>query len=85
MDIQVLIEIASLARQASLSKVGVPVSSNAQLKKLKGNPVPAPGNLAPPLLGDSPEQIQAPVTPDISSVARAASALFSCGWGWTEL
>ena len=74
MDIQVLNEIASLARQASFPKVGVPVSANAQLKGLKGNPVPAPGNLAPPLLGDPPEQIQPPVTPDISSVARAASA-----------
>ena len=74
MDIQVLNEIASLARQASLSKVSASVSANAQLKGLKGNPVPASGNPAPALLGDSPEQIQAPFAPDISSVARAASA-----------
>jgi hypothetical protein len=66
MDIQVLNEIASLARQASLSKVSASVSANAQLKGLKGNPVPA--------LEGSPEQVQAPVAPEISSVARAASA-----------
>jgi hypothetical protein len=74
MDIQVLNEIANPARQASLSQVKSLVSANAQLKALKGNPVPAPGNPAPPALEDSPEQTQAPVTPEISSVARAASA-----------
>jgi hypothetical protein len=74
MDIQVLNDIANLARQASFSKVGAPVSANTQLKGLKGNPVPAPGNPAPIAVEDSPEQTQAPVAPDISSVARAASA-----------
>ena len=74
MDIQVLNEIANPARQASLSQVGASVSANAQLKALKGNPVPAPGNPASPPFEDSPEQIQDPVTPEISSVARAASA-----------
>jgi hypothetical protein len=74
MDIQVLNEIANLARQASLSKVSASVSANAQLKGLKGNPVPAPGTPATPVFEDSPEQVQAPVAPEISSVARAASA-----------
>ncbi len=74
MDIQVLNEIANPVRQASLSQVRASVSANAQLKALKGNPVPAPGNPAPPPLEDSPEQSQDPVTPEISSVARAASA-----------
>jgi hypothetical protein len=74
MDIQVLNQIANQVRQASLSQVGAPVSANSQLKALKGNPVPAPGNPAPPSFKDSPEQIQEPVSPEISSVARAASA-----------
>ncbi len=74
MDIQVLNEIANLARQASLSKVSASVSANAQLKGLKGNPVPAPESPVPPPVEGSPEQTQTPVTPEISSVARAASA-----------
>ncbi len=74
MDIQVLNEIANLTRQASLSKVSASVSANAQLKGLKGNLVSAPGNPATPAFEDSPEQDQAPVAPEISSVARAASA-----------
>ena len=74
MDIQVLNEIASLARQSSLSRVSASVSANAQLKGLKGNPAPALESSAPPALEGSPEQAQAPVAPEISSVARAASA-----------
>jgi hypothetical protein len=75
MDIQVLNEIANLARQASLSKVSTSVSAHPQLKGLKGEPVPAPGSPVPPsLVEGSPEQIQVPVTPEISTVARAASA-----------
>ncbi len=74
MDIQILNEIANPARQVSISQVGASVSANAQLKALKGNPVSAPGNPAPPPFEDSPEQTQGPVTPEISSVARAASA-----------
>ncbi len=74
MDIQILNEIANPARQVSISQVGASVSANAQLKELKGNPVSAPGNPAPPPFEDSPEQTQGPVTPEISSVARAASA-----------
>ncbi len=74
MDIQVLNEITNPVRQAALSKLGTPVSANAQLKALRGNPVPAPGNPAPPPLEDSPEQVPDPVTPEISPVARAASA-----------
>jgi hypothetical protein len=74
MDIQVLNEIANLARQASLSQVRASVSANAQLKALKGSPVPVPGNPATTPIEDSPEQTQDLVTPDISSVARAASA-----------
>ena len=74
MDIQVLNEIANLARQASLSKVSASVSANAQLNGLKGNPVSTPGNPATPAFEDSPEQIQAPVAPEISTVALAASA-----------
>jgi flagella basal body P-ring formation protein FlgA len=74
MDIQVLNEIANLARQASLSKVSASVSANAQLKGLKGNPVLAPGSPVPPSVEGSPEQITVPVTPEISTVARAASA-----------
>ncbi len=73
MDIQVLNEIANPTRQASLSQVRPPVSADAQLKALKGNPTPAPGNPAPTTSEDSPDQAQDPVTPDISSVARAAS------------
>jgi hypothetical protein len=74
MDIQVLNEIANPARQASLSQVGASAPANAQLKALKGNTVPAPGNPASPPQEGSPEQTQDPVTPEISSVARAASA-----------
>jgi hypothetical protein len=74
MDIQVLNEIANPARQASLSQVRASASANAQLKALKGNAVPAPGNPVPPPFEDSPVQTQDPVTPEISSVARAASA-----------
>ena len=74
MDIQVLNEIANLARQASLSKVSASVSANAQLKELKGNPVPAQGSPVPPSVEGSREQIPVPVTPEISTVARAASA-----------
>ncbi len=74
MEVQILNEIANQARKTPPLQVGAPVSANAQLKALKGNPVPAPGSPAPPPLEDSPEQIQAPVTPEISSVARAASA-----------
>ena len=74
MDIQVLNEIANLARQASLSKVSASVSANAQLKRLKGNPVLAPGSPVPPSIEGSPEKISVPVTPEISTVARAASA-----------
>ena len=73
MDIQVLNEIANQTRQASLSQVRLPVSTHAQLKALKGNPVPAQGNPMPSTLEDSPDQVQDPVTPEISSVARAAS------------
>ena len=74
MDIQALSEIANPARQTSLSQVGAPVSANAQLKALKGSPVPVLGNPATAPIEDLPEQTQEPVTPDISSVARAASA-----------
>ena len=68
MDTQVLNEIANQARQASLAQARVLASANPQLKALKGNP-------ASPVFEDSPvpEQTQDPVTPDISSVARAAS------------
>lgn len=74
MDIQVLNEIANPARQASLSQVGAPGSASAQLKALKGHPAPSPGNPVSPPSEDSPKQTQEPVTPEISSVARAASA-----------
>jgi hypothetical protein len=71
MDIQVLNEIANPARKAPLSQVSPSVSANAQLRALKGNPVP--GSPEPLTLEDSPEQNQDPVTPEISPVARAAS------------
>ena len=74
MDIQVLNEIANLARQASPSKVSASASANAQLKGLNGNPVSAPGSAVPPSVEGSLEQIPSPVTPEISTVARAASA-----------
>jgi len=73
MDIQVLNEIANPARQAALTQVNSSVSANVQLKALKGNPVPVPGSPRPSTFEDSPEQVQNPVTPDISPVARAAS------------
>ena len=68
MDIQVLNEIANQTRQASFSQARFPVSANAQVKTLKGNP-------AAPAVEDSrgQGQDQDPITPDISSVARAAS------------
>jgi hypothetical protein len=71
MDIQVLNEIANPARKAVLSQLSPSVSANAQLRALKGNPVP--GSPEPLTLEDSPEQNQDPVTPEISPVARAAS------------
>ena len=74
MEVQILNEIANQARKTPPPQVGAPVSANAQLKALKGNPVPAPGNPVPPPIEDSPVQTQDPVTPEISSVARAASA-----------
>ncbi len=74
MDVQILNEIAALARKAPPPQVGAPVSGKAQLKALKGSPVPPPGNPAPPPFEALPESGQGPVTPDISSVARAASA-----------
>ncbi len=74
MDVQILNEIAALARKAPPPQVGAPVSGKAQLKALKGSPVPPPGNPAPPPFEAPPESGQGPVTPDISSVARAASA-----------
>ena len=74
MDIQVLNEIANPARQASLSQAKPSVSTQAQLKALKGNPLFVPENLAPPVVEDSSNSVPEPVTPDISSVARAASA-----------
>ena len=74
MEVQILNEIANQARKTPPPQVGTPVSANAQLKALKGNPVPAPGNPVPPPIEDSPVQTQDPVTPEISSVARAASA-----------
>jgi hypothetical protein len=73
MDIQVLNEIANQARQTSLSQVKASIAANAQLKALKGSAVPVPGDPSVPPLEDSPDQIQAPVAPDISPVARAAS------------
>ncbi len=73
MDIQVLNEIANQVRQASLSQVRPPVSTNPQLKALKGNPVFAQENPATQTLEESPDQTQDSVSPDISSVARAAS------------
>ena len=73
MDIQVINEIANQTRQASLSQVRLPVSTHAQVKALKGNSVPAQENPESSTLEDSPDQVQDPVTPEISSVARAAS------------
>lgn len=77
MDIQVLNEIANQARQTSLSQVKASIAANAQLKALKGSAVPVPGDPSAPPLEDSPDQIQAPVAPDISPVARAASSYSS--------
>ncbi len=74
MDVQILNEIKALARQAPPPQVGAPVSGKAQLKALKGNPVFPPGNPAPPPFEAPPETGQGPAHPDISSVARAASA-----------
>jgi hypothetical protein len=74
MEVQILNEIANQARKTPPPQVGDPVSANVQLKALKGNTVPAPGNPVPPPFEDSPVQTQDSVTPEISSVARAASA-----------
>ena len=74
MNVQILNEIAALARKAPPPQVGAPVSGNAQLKALKGSPVHPPGNPAPPPFEVPPQSDQEPVTPDISSMARAASA-----------
>ncbi|MCH7651125.1 MAG: hypothetical protein IIA63_08190 [Nitrospinae bacterium] len=74
MNVQILNEIAALARKAPPPQVGAPVSGNAQLKALKGSPVHPPGNPAPPPFEAPPQSDQEPVTPDISSMARAASA-----------
>ena len=77
MDIQVLNEIANQARQTSLSQVKASIAANAQLKALKGSAAPASADPSVPPLEDSPDQIQAPVAPDISPVARAASTYSS--------
>lgn len=77
MDIQVLNEIANQVRQTSLSQVKASIAANAHLKALKGSAVPVPGDPSVPPLEDSPDQIQAPVAPDISPVARAASTYSS--------
>ena len=77
MDIQVLNEIANQARQTSLSQVKASIAANAQLKALKGSAVPVLGDPSVPPLEDSPDQIQAPVAPDISPVAQAASTYSS--------
>jgi len=74
MNVQILNEIAALARKAPPPQVGAPVSGNAQLKALKGSPVHPPGNPAPPPFEAPPQSDQEPVTPEISSMARAASA-----------
>ncbi len=74
MNVPGLNEIAAQARQASPSQVSAQVSGQAQLKALKGNSVPDPAAPAPPPVETPPEQTQGPVTPQISSVARAASA-----------
>ncbi len=78
MDIQVLNEIANQARQTPVYQVKASIAANAQLKALKGSAVPVSADPSKPPSEDILNKSQAPVAPDISPVARAAS-LYSSG------
>ncbi|MDH5763910.1 MAG: hypothetical protein OEZ51_13110, partial [Nitrospinota bacterium] len=74
MEVQVLQEINSQVRKSPPSQGGEVASANTRLLGLKGNSVREPDFSAPSPQNTFPDQAQSQVEPEISSVARAASA-----------